>query len=396
MYPKVVLDPKKAANVIYRHPWIFSGAIISMDENVTHGSLIQVEDPTGRILGTGTFSATSSIAVRVLSFTGQEINKAWLVERLQEADEKRQLLGFGKGTDTTGYRVAFGESDCLPGLIVDRFDDVLVFQIATAGMDGLRKEIVEALEEVFDPRSIYERSDMPSRHEEKLEDEVGLRFGEAVTEVNFKENGLKFVADVATGQKTGFFFDQRDTRTVIQILADGRKVLNIFSYTGAASVAAIMGGALSVHNIDGSNEALEMIEKNAKLNKIVATKMTTENADAFAWLGEHKNADYDMVIVDPPALIKSRRDIEEGKKAYHFVNRAAMRLVKDGGIFVTSSCSHYFNEEDFAFTLRRASVQNEINLSILQTIRQAPDHPLSVYFPEAAYLKTFVCHVEKK
>jgi len=396
MYPKIIIDAKVAANVVFRHPWIFSGAIVSMEEAVTHGSLVRVEDPANRILGTGTFSATSSIAVRVLDFTGQEINQAWFVSKLREADKKRQLLGFGLDTETTGYRVVFGESDGLPGLIVDRFEKVLVFQIATAGMDNLREIIVEALKEVFKPRSIFERSDMPSRREEKLEDQVGLRFGEEVNEVEFKENGLKFIADVANGQKTGFFLDQRDTRAAIRIMASGKKVLNIFSYTGAAAVAALAGKAESVHNIDGSAEALELIAKNTKLNKIASGKITTEEADAFAWLGAHTEAEYDMVIIDPPALIKSRRDTEEGKKAYHFLNRAAMRLVKDGGVFVTSSCSHYFNEEDFAFTLRRASVQNNIDLSVLQIIRQAPDHSLSVYFPEAAYLKTFICQIKRK
>jgi len=393
MYKKIIIDAKKAANAIFRHPWIFSGAIVSKDFDLKHGSLVQVEDPNGRLLGVGTYSAASSIAVRLLSFSEATIDKNWFIDQLRKADEKRRLFGFGSKGETTGYRVAFGEVDGLPGLIVDRFDEVFVFQIATAGMDALRTEIVEAIKEVFAPRTIYERSDLPSRREEELADEVGLRFGEEINQVEFKENGMKFLAEVANGQKTGFFLDQRDTRTAIRKLAKGRKILNIFSYTGAAAVAALLGGATSILNIDSSDKALASIADNAKLNKISTKKFSTEQADAFTWLSARNEPEYDMVIVDPPALIKSRHDLEEGKKAYHFVNRAAMRLVKNGGIFVTSSCSHYLTEEDLAFTLRRASVQNNLNLSLLQVIRQPSDHPFSVYFPEAAYLKTFVCRV---
>jgi len=395
MYPKVIIDSKKAANAIFRHPWIFSGAIIKKDIGLEHGSLVQVEDPNGRLLGIGTYSGVSTIAVRFLSFNEAVIDRNWFVEKFLKADEKRNLLGFSQNKEITGYRVVFGEADGLPGLIVDRFEDVLVFQIATAGMDALRAEIVEALKEAFSPLTIYERSDLPSRQEEDLSDEVGLRFGEAIEKVEFKENGLKFLAEIVNGQKTGFFLDQRDTREAIKKMAEGRKVLNIFSYTGAASVAALLGGATSVLNIDSSSEALAAVVDNAKLNKIPAKKFSTEQADAFAWLGAHNEPEYDMVIIDPPALIKSRRDIEEGKKAYHFLNRAAMRLVKDGGIFITSSCSHYLTEEDLAFTLRRASVQNNLDLSLLQVIRQPSDHPFSVYFPEAGYLKTFVCQIKK-
>lgn len=173
-------------------------------------------------------------------------------------------------------------------------------------------------------------------------------------------------------------------------------MLNLFSYTGATSIAALQGGAVSVHNIDESKAALEMCNTHATLNGIDAGKMTIEEADVFSWLGEQKESSYGMVVLDPPALAKTRRDIEQAKKAYHFLNRAAMRLVEDGGIFITSSCSHFFSEEDMLFTLRRASVQAGVELDILGSIRQANDHPLSVYFPEGLYLKSFVCRVRKR
>lgn len=395
MYPKIVIDSKKAANAVFRHPWIFSGAIIDKDRGVRHGSLVRVEDPSGRALATGTFSASSSIAVRLLDFSGRTIDKNWFIAKFKAAEEKRKLLGLGSGTETNGYRIIFGESDSVPGLVVDRFAQVLVFQIATVGLDNLRSVIVEALVEVFSPLAIFERSDMLARREENLSDKVGWRFGKEIGHVEFKEHGMKFYADVVGGQKTGFFLDQRDTRGVIREMAAGKKVLNVFSYTGVASVAALLGGAEFVHNIDSSAVALTGVEANMKLNKIPKKKFSLEVADAFAWLGAHHEPEYDLVIIDPPALIKTHRDAEEGKKAYHFLNRAAMRLVKGGGIFVSSSCSHFLPEDDLAFILRRASVQNEIDLSILKTVRQAPDHPLSVYFPEAEYLKTFVCQIKR-
>lgn len=396
MYPKVIINSSKAVNVVYRHPWIFSGAIESVDKEVQHGSLVSLEDPNGRVLGVGTFSATSSIAVRILDFSAREINKKWFCERLIKANERRALLRLGPNFSTTGYRVVFGESDGLSGLIIDRFSNVLVIQIATAGMDNLRAEIVAAIQEVFQPQAIFERSDMSTRREEKLGDEVGWRFGEAIDKVEFKENDLKFLADIPNGQKTGFFLDQRDTRTVIKEMANNRRVLNLFSYTGAAAVAALSGEAKEVLNVDASSSALALIKEQVKLNKLPNKKCLIEEADIFQWLNNHNDPEYNMVVLDPPALIKSQRDSEEGKKAYHFLNRAAMRLVKDGGIFITSSCSHYLTEDDLIFTLRRASVQNNLRFSLLRIIKQSPDHPLSVYFPEAEYLKTFVGVINQK
>jgi 23S rRNA (cytosine1962-C5)-methyltransferase len=272
---------------------------------------------------------------------------------------------------------------------------VFVIQISTAGVDRMRSIIVAALTDVFSPAAIVERSDIHVRKEEALKDVVEVLSGELSGPADFSEEGLRFVADVLEGQKTGFFLDQRSLRKVIGKFAKDRDVLNLFSYTGASGIVAMKNGARSVLNIDSSAAALEACGRHAEMNGVEPHVFRREEADVFQYLSTKTEPAFDMVLVDPPALIKSQRDAEEGKKAYHFLNRASLRLVRDGGIFVTSSCSHYMNEEDFAFILRRASVQAGVRLDLLEIVRQSPDHPLSVYFPESAYLKSFVFRIAR-
>jgi len=391
-YPTIQLKTGKEASVGFRHPWVFSGAIEKIPSDVQHGDLVHVVDRNERVIGTGTYSKTSSIAVRVFEFKETKIDLKWFEQKISEAFDRRKIIIL---KDTTAFRVVFGESDGIPGLIIDKYEGVIVFQIATMGMDQLRDEIIEAIKTVFLPQVIVERSDVSVRKEEKLEPITKVHFGKLGGPVFFKENGLLFIADVLEGQKTGFFLDQKDLRKWLIGHAVSGSVLNLFSYSGGTGIAAIKGGADSVHNVDGSAEALALCDEHIKLNKISKTKFTIEKSDVFDFLNTHSDSRYSVVIMDPPALIKSNRDVEEGKKAYHFLNRAAMRLVEDGGLFITSSCSHFLSEEDMAFMLRRASVQAGIQLDILAVIRQSADHPLSVYFPEAAYLKSFVCRVHR-
>ena len=410
-YPIVTLQKGKEMNAVFRHPWIFSGALVKRPEGIEHGDIIRVADAGGNIVGTGTYSAKSSIAVRLFEFSAGggpasgggdaainkdvKIDKAWFVAKFREADERRRLLGLGEGTGTDGYRVVFGETDGVPGLVVDRYRDVFVIQISTAGIDTLRQTVVDALKEAFSASVVYERSDLHVRKEEALKDQVGALVGEAAESAEFGEDGMKFVAEVAAGQKTGFFLDQRSLRRAIARYAKGRETLNLFSYSGAAGIAAMKGGAKSVANVDSSATALAACVRNAEMNGIEPHVFSVEQADVFQYLSAKTEPAFDMVLVDPPALIKSQRDGDEGRKAYHFLNRAALRLVRDGGVFVTSSCSHFLNEEDFAFILRRASVQAGVRLDLLEVVRQAPDHPTSVYFPESAYLTAFIFRVAR-
>lgn len=393
MYQSLSLKPDKLASISFRHPWIFSGALTRRPEEIPHGSIVYVTDPLGTILGTGTYSAHGTIAVRVFEFGRAELHVDWFVHKFKQAEMRRFLWGFGDASPTTGFRVVFGESDSLPGIVVDRYGSVLVIQLSTAGSEQLRPVILEALIRAFKPHAIVERSDVVSRRDEQLSEISTLLYGENPGQVEFVENDLKYLANPMEGQKTGFYLDQKDLRVQIKRLARGRSVLNLFSYTGSAGVAAMAGGALRVHQLDASEPALQICGKQLALNGFCAEKSTTECCDIFKWLGANPTDRYDMVMIDPPALIKSQRDAEAGRKAYHFINRAAMRLVSPGGLFISSSCSAFFTEDDFSHTLRRASVQNNVHLHLLQIVRQSVDHPVSIYFPESAYLKTFICQV---
>lgn len=394
-YPVLHLRSGREASLANRHPWIFSGALEKVPEDLPHGAIVNVIDSTGKIAATGTYSAKSMIAVRVLQFGETIIDKDWLKRQIQQAHARRQLLGYRDNSQTNGYRVVFGEADWLSGLVVDRYADVLVIQLATAGMDNLRNIIIEALVELFKPTAIYERSDLPSRTEEGLAETTGLRYGTETELVEFSQNGRRFVADIANGQKTGFYLDQKNLREEVSCLALGRKVLDLFSYSGATSIAALAGGALSAHCVDSSATALELCLKQAALNSIESSRISCETADVFQWLSTESTPQYDMVLLDPPALIKSRKHAEDGRKGYHFLNRAALRLINNNGLLVTSSCSACFTEEQLSITLRRAAEQAGINLFLLKTVRQSSDHPLSLHFPEAAYLKSFICQVSR-
>lgn len=393
MYPTLTLKANKLTSVQHNHPWIFSGALKEKPASFPHGGLVRVAGPDGAILGVGTCSAKSMIAVRLFAFEDVELNHVWLMRKIREANERRILLGYGPGSGTTGYRVVFGESDSLPGLIVDRYEDVLVFQLATAGLDAMREMLVETLVELFGPRAIAERSDLSVRSEEGLDPVTAVRHGDDPGEVRFTENGLTFSADLLRGQKTGFFLDQKDLRAQIRALAKGRRVLNLFSYTGSCSVAALAGGAVSVQQVDSSEPALAQTAQQLSLNGLPTDSVTNECSDVFQWLNAHAEPSFDMVILDPPALIKSQKDLENGRKAYHFLNRAAMRVIVDGGLLVSSSCSQFFTEEDLLMTLRKGSVQAKADLKLFRVVRQAPDHPISLYFPESGYLKSAIAQI---
>lgn len=381
----VILKPGRAEAALYGHPWIFSGAIASKDPNIAHGEAVEVRDNRGLLVGSGFFSTTSTITIRLYTRDAREPDRAFLHERLTNAQNRRELMGYTPEHGTTGYRLCFGEADGLPGVVIDRFNDVFVLQISTKGAEKIQPLIVDMLTELFSPRTIVERSDVAGRREEGLPEQTGVLFGESVDAVPYLEHGIEHVALVQSGQKTGAFLDQKSLRQSLTFLAKGKTCANVFCYTGATTRALLAGGATRVTQVDSSAIALA--------GAPTGNAITTVEADAFAWLSESPAYTFDLVAIDPPALIKTQKDKEAGLRAYHFLNRAALRLVKPGGIFVTSSCSHFLSEDDFAHLLRRAASQNQVELLPIARVAQSPDHPVPITFPEAAYLKSFIFHV---
>lgn len=399
-YPILKLKPGRDTSVGLHHPWIYSGALVRPLPELANGAVVHVADSDDTIIATGTFSSRSMIAVRVFAFAAITIDTPWIRDRIADARDRRALAGIPVESPTAGYRVVYGESDSLPGLVVDRYADILVVQFATAGAELLRQAVIEALTDLFSPAAIYERSDLPSRTEEGLPAASGLLHGTMPESIVFSEDSRRFTADIIAGQKTGFFLDLRDTRREIFNLARGRRVVDLFSYRGASGISALLGGAESVHCVDSSAPALAAVLPEAQLNQadpnqIDTSRITTEQADIFQWLGTRSEPEYDMVLLDPPALIKSHKHSDEGRKGYHFLNRAALRILRDRGILVTSSCSQHFSEDDFRTTLRRAAVQAGVELHLIKMVRQSPDHPIALNFPESYYLKSFICQVRR-
>ena len=395
MYPIVKLRPGKETTALQRHPWVFSGAIAEPIGDRLHGALVQINDSRDNILGVGTASKSSTIAVRIFDFSQTVIDTDWLVRHISDANDQRVRLGYGPDTVTTGYRVVFGESDGIPGLVIDRYDTAIVIQLSTAGLDRLRPHILEAVTRVFAPSIIVERSDIPVRKDDLLAEFSTVHVWNGPAPITIIEDGIKYQVDLVNGQKTGFYLDQRDFRRTIRSFAENRKILNLFSYTGSIGIAALIGGASEVLNIDSSEVALSQCENNAELNGLSKHLMKTEPDDIFQYLSRHSEPAWDLIAVDPPALIKAQRNVDAGRKAYHFLFRAAMRLLNPGGILACSSCSQFFSQEDMAITFRRASVQNGVSLFPLKVLNHPDDHPVSLYFPESAYLKSFICSVSK-
>lgn len=394
MHPIVRIARGKETPARYGHPWIFSGAIETVEDGVADGDTVSLVDADGQLIGTGTCAPHSTIAVRIYDRRDVALDHAWFESAFRDAVARRGASGLDTAPGAA-YRAVFAESDGVPGIVIDKYADVLVMQFSTSGAERLKGAAVDAAMAVFAPRSVIERSDVPSRKEDGLDDAAGVLFGPEVPEVRFDEGGSAFVARPMDGQKTGFYLDQRDLRSRIRALSTGRSVLNLFSYAGASGIAAMAGGASTVLNVDSSEAALDGCRRHAELNGVADSAFRTEKADVFQWLGVRREERYGVVVLDPPALIKSRKDAQEGSKAYHFLNRAAMRLVEDGGLFVSSSCSRHLSAEDLALILRKASVQAGIRLHVIERIGQPADHPVSLYFPESEYLTSFVCRAER-
>lgn len=393
MYPQVQLHSGREKSLHFHHPWVFSRAIGRVPEKIENGSLVSVVDAAGKCLGTGYYNRNSQIALRLFAFTDVRIDEDFFAEKFREKLAFRER--FLDSGSTNAFRLVFSESDGLPGLVVDLYDRFVVIQIHTLGMDLLRQLVVKALVKVLKPQGIYERSDLDVRRKEGLKImPTGVLYGdEPRREYQILENGLKYLVDIPAGQKTGFFLDQRDNRLALRKYAKGKKVLNLFSYSGGFSVSALAGGGAQVTSVDISAPALELARKNFTLNGFDPDRHVFAVRDVFDFLEESaKNGDsYDVIVVDPPAFVKNKESLNHGTSAYIRLNRLALELLNDGGILVSSSCSSHVSQELFRMILFKAGLQAKRELILLDQKNQPPDHPLNINFPEGEYLKFAVC-----
>ncbi len=385
MKDSVTLRRGKDKALRRRHPWIFSGAIAKGAEKAK-GERLPVFDADGKQLATAYFNHRSSICGRVIAWGDADPHET-LRQNIRNAVEWRQQL-FG-GTTTNGYRLINGEGDGIPGLVVDRYDDTLVIQISTRGIVLLRDKIVETLCEVTGLSMVYEKSTMTSRKEEGLKPAFGWIKGEGRAVVPFMEEGIHYLADIVDGQKTGFFLDQRSMRGWIRDIAKDHTVLNCFSYSGAFSLSALTGGATQVTSVDVSEGALSILEKHLNSNTVAANLHTSIQDDVFEFLRKDTNT-YSMIILDPPAFVKKRKDVMAACRGYKDINRLAFQRLKPGGLLLTCSCSHHVEDELFQKVVFQAALESKCNAQIIGRHRQAPDHPVSIYHPEGHYLKSLL------
>ncbi|MGB9893841.1 MAG: class I SAM-dependent rRNA methyltransferase [Candidatus Saccharicenans sp.] len=384
----VVLKPNREKSVLSRHRWIFSGAIQSYPENFVNGQIYPVFSFEGQLLGYGYFNQKCSLSGRLVSF-GSNDPKESIRENLIEALKLREITY----KQTEAVRLVNGESDNLPGLIIDRYQPGLVIQISTLGMEKLKPFILEVLIEILKPEFIYEKSLIPSRKEEGLPEFEGLLTGKLQEPLIVEEQGLKFKIFLTEAQKTGFFLDQREMRQLVRNMAAGRKVLDGFCYTGGFGLSALKGGARQVDLVDSSKKALEVARDNLILNAFSEQSFRLINQDLFDFLKQAKSLDYELVILDPPAFAKKKADEKQAIKAYRELNRLAMERMKPRSFLLTFSCSYYIDSQMFQKIIFQAALEAGKEARIVQRHRLAMDHPVSIFHPESDYLKGFLLYL---
>ncbi len=390
---KLILKPGKEQSLRRYHPWIFSGAVQEVPAKTTEGEMVDVFSSTGQYLATGHYQK-SSIAVRVLSFTRHEFDQTFWDARILSAWKLREEAGLAGQGSTNAFRLVNGEGDSMPGLIIDFYNGTAVFQAHSAGMYLVRDQIVRALESLPGKpvSAVYDKSSNSLPFKSGLEPKDGYLSGSgSVNEVT--ENGHRFLIDWEKGQKTGFFLDQRENRQLLSRYSQGRHVLNMFGYTGGFSVYALAGGAALVHTVDASEQAISMAVKNVGLNFGDDAPHQAFAMDASGFFMKNK-ADYDLIILDPPAFAKHQNVLNNALQGYKNLNRTAMEKILPGGILFTFSCSQVVSRENFRKSVFAAAANTGRRISILHQLSQPADHPVSIYHPEGEYLKGLVLRVE--
>lgn len=392
-YRQIYLKRGKEESLKRFHPWIFSGAIHHCDDGIEEGDVVRVISSDNEFIAIGHYQI-GSISVRILSFSDVEINDAFWHSRLNSAMNVRTVMGFMDTPDNNTYRLVHGEGDNLPGLVIDIYGKTAVMQAHSVGMHVFRNEIAKALVDVMGNRieNVFYKSETTLPYKAELGQENGFIYGGADDNIAI-ENGLKFHVDWLRGQKTGFFVDQRENRSLLERYSHGRKVLNMFCYTGGFSFYAMRGGASLVHSVDSSAKAIELTKKNVALNFPDDSRHEAYCEDAFKYL-EDVGSNYDLIILDPPAFAKHRGALHNALKGYTRLNMKAFEKIQSGGLVFTFSCSQVVTKDNFRNAVFTAAAIAKRKVRILYQLHQPADHPVNIYHPEGEYLKGFILYVE--
>ncbi|HAS6385482.1 TPA: class I SAM-dependent methyltransferase [Vibrio vulnificus] len=396
MSAAIYLVKGREKSVVRRHPWIFSRGIDRVEGNPQLGETVDVYGHDGKWLAKAAYSPESQIRARVWSFEKQDINRAFFVKRIQDAQLLREDVIERDGL--TGYRLIAAESDGMPGVTIDRYQNFFVCQLLSAGAEHQKQNIVDALIEVFPDCNVYERSDVSVRKKEGLQETTGVLHGEMPPKsVVIEENGVKISVDIVGGHKTGFYLDQRDSRQQAMKYVKDKEVLNCFSYTGGFGLYALKGGAKRVINADVSQPALDTAKFNAELNEFDISKKRAVflNADVFKLLREYRDqgTQFDVVIMDPPKFAESKAQLNGACRGYKDINMLAMQILRPGGTLLTYSCSGLMDQVLFQKVIADAAVDAGRSVKFVERFEQAADHPTDTAYPEGFYLKGFACKV---
>jgi 23S rRNA (cytosine1962-C5)-methyltransferase len=386
---KAILKPGKEKRVYTYHPWIFRSDIDRVEENCKPGDIVDIMSAKGRFLARGFYNPNSQIALRIMTYREEAVDRAFIFRRVHEAIEYRRTFA-----DLHSCRMIFAESDRLPALIVDAFGEILVLQCLALGMEQFKQDVVDALVAELNPRGIWERNDVPVRRLEGLEMCTGLLYGEVPDRVEMTENGVRFLVDVKEGQKTGFFLDQKENRAAIAPFVRGKTVLDCFTHTGSFALHAGKYGAEKVTGVDISDYACAFAAENARLNGL-EDRVSFVCANAFDLLAEESRAGkkYDVIILDPPAFSKTRSAVESALRGYKEINLRAMKMIEPGGYLITCSCSQHVLPEMFKAMVTDAAHDARVLLRQVEFRTQGKDHPILPCARETEYLKCGIYQV---
>ncbi|QIO27251.1 23S rRNA (cytosine(1962)-C(5))-methyltransferase RlmI [Serratia marcescens] len=395
MTVRLFLAKGREKSLLRRHPWVFSGAVQRVEGKALSGETIDILDSQGKWLARGAYSPESQIRARVWTFQqDEEINIDFFIRRLQQAQSWRDWVAQRDGLD--GYRLIAGESDGLPGITIDRFQNFLVLQLLSAGAEYQRPALLSALQHCYPECSTYDRSDVAVRKKEGLPLAQGPVLGDLPPELlPITEHGMKLLVDIQQGHKTGFYLDQRDSRLAARNYSAGRRVLNCFSYTGAFAVSALMGGCAQVISVDTSQAALDIAKQNVELNKLDLNKAEFVRDDVFQLLRNYRaqGEKFDLIIMDPPKFVENKNQLASACRGYKDINMLALQLLNPGGILLSFSCSGLMPTDLFQKILADAAVDAGRDVQFIEQFRQAADHPVIATYPEGLYLKGFACRV---